>query len=96
MGHGFLNRPRKELIRRRKTKQQKGKCPLCGESLVWWKATIDHIIPRSKGGTDAEWNLQAVHHDCNGRRGNADLPEDNRARKHAELCRAISHGQVGR
>ncbi|MDE2105771.1 MAG: HNH endonuclease [Patescibacteria group bacterium] len=57
---------RKALIKRRLIKRQRGKCPLCGRSLVWWKGTLDHIIPKSKGGPDAEWNYQVVHDQCNG------------------------------
>lgn len=82
----------KSLMRRRKTKSQRGICPLCGRSLVWWKATLDHIIPRSKGGPDAEWNLQAVHNKCNGTRGNADLPAE--LRREAELHLGIRNGTV--
>lgn len=39
---------------------------------IWAKqrATIDHIIPRSKGGTDAPENLQLVHAICNKIKGN--------------------------
>lgn len=42
---------------------------------VWAKkrATIDHIQPRSKGGADAELNLQLAHAICNKRRGNKQL-----------------------
>lgn len=31
--------------------------------------TIDHIIPRSKGGTDEPSNLQWVHYKCNQAKG---------------------------
>jgi 5-methylcytosine-specific restriction endonuclease McrA len=31
-------------------------------------ATIDHIVPMSKGGADAEWNVQACCFECNGRK----------------------------
>jgi len=32
-------------------------------------ATIDHIVPMSKGGDDAEWNVQACCLACNGKKG---------------------------
>ena len=62
---------------------QSGLCALCGEpmmrnrfeaphSRIWEKqrATIDHIIPCSKGGTDARDNLQLAHAHCNKVKGN--------------------------
>ncbi|MEO0551316.1 MAG: HNH endonuclease signature motif containing protein [Pseudomonadota bacterium] len=57
---------------------QKGLCALCGRPMlrsrfeapharVWakWRATYDHILPRSKGGTDDPSNLQLTHAVCN-------------------------------
>lgn len=32
--------------------------------------TRDHVIPRSKGGSDEIWNLRPAHHECNRDRGN--------------------------
>lgn len=62
---------------------QKGRCALCQKEMmrnrfeaphatIWAKrrATLDHIHPRSKGGSDAETNLQLAHAICNKRRGN--------------------------
>jgi 5-methylcytosine-specific restriction endonuclease McrA len=31
-------------------------------------ATIDHIVPMSKGGADAQWNVQSCCLDCNGKK----------------------------
>lgn len=36
--------------------------------------TLDHIVPRSHGGTDETTNLKLAHMECNVRRGNAPLP----------------------
>lgn len=54
------------------------RCQLCGCGLLrkWTynktslaphpkNATIDHIVPMSKGGADAEWNVQACCLECN-------------------------------
>ncbi|NQY97326.1 MAG: HNH endonuclease [Henriciella sp.] len=39
---------------------------------IWAKqrVTVDHIIPRSKGGSDAAENLQLAHARCNKIKGN--------------------------
>lgn len=62
--------------------RQKGSCALCGQAMlknrfdaphatIWARkrATIDHILPRSKSGSDAPDNLQLVHAHCNKRKG---------------------------
>ena len=64
-------------------KFQSGLCALCGEVMlqnrfqapharVWAKqrATIDHIVPGSKGGADTPDNLQLAHARCNKIKGN--------------------------
>lgn len=40
-------------------------CPLCGMPMHITEATIDHIIPLSKGGSNQSTNLQLVHRWCN-------------------------------
>lgn len=62
---------------------QGGACALCGRAVTVFVAegfpeahglaTIDHIKPRSAGGTDDLGNLQAVHWLCNNKRGNMRL-----------------------
>jgi len=42
-----------------------------------YRATWDHIIPRSKGGIDDLSNLQLAHAYCNKRKGNS-LNSENR------------------
>ncbi|MEO1303442.1 MAG: HNH endonuclease [Pseudomonadota bacterium] len=64
-------------------KAQAGRCALCGEPMlqnrfeaaharIWAKrrATIDHIVPISKGGADQLENLQLAHANCNKIKGN--------------------------
>jgi 5-methylcytosine-specific restriction endonuclease McrA len=46
-------------------------CGICGEPLhanPKDKPVVDHVIPRSLGGTDDASNLQAAHRSCNARK----------------------------
>ncbi len=45
--------------------KQEGKCAGCHYFLPFRNMTIDHIVPRSKGGTDAKENLQLLCNACN-------------------------------
>jgi 5-methylcytosine-specific restriction endonuclease McrA len=39
-----------------------GRCVYCGS---FYDLTIDHVVPRSKGGTDDRSNLQTLCRPCN-------------------------------
>lgn len=50
------------------------KCCYCNRKLnARFKKTKEHIIPRSKGGTDDKFNIAYACFDCNNMRGNMDL-----------------------
>ena len=49
---------------------QGGHCALCQTHLQVEHLTIDHIVPRSKGGSDHQDNLQLLCLPCNSRKGN--------------------------
>jgi 5-methylcytosine-specific restriction endonuclease McrA len=50
-------------------------CQYCGEIFAPGDMTLDHVIPRSRGG-DSTWeNLVACCHACNRRKGNRMLDE---------------------
>ncbi len=59
------------------------KCVKCGKSFRKGDIDIDHIIPKSKGGTNSRYNLQCVCKHCNRSKGNStsDTEADLRRRK---------------
>jgi 5-methylcytosine-specific restriction endonuclease McrA len=50
-------------------------CQYCGEVLASGELTLDHVIPRSRGGLSTWENLVACCHPCNHRKGNQLLVE---------------------
>ena len=50
--------------------KQAGDCNGCGEHFQLRNLTIDHITPRSRGGPDADENLQLLCGACNSLKGN--------------------------
>lgn len=66
--------------------RQKGKCGICRQLMSWVVgtpnyATIDHKIPKSRGGGSKMGNLRAACQKCNQERGNAWWPGDRQKRK---------------
>jgi 5-methylcytosine-specific restriction endonuclease McrA len=49
-----------------------GRCALCGATSKERRIEIDHIIPRSKGGSNDISNLQALCDECNRGKSNRD------------------------
>jgi 5-methylcytosine-specific restriction endonuclease McrA len=45
-------------------------CGICGQPTSLKKSNIDHIIPKSKGGSNRLDNLQVAHIKCNQLKGN--------------------------
>ena len=69
-------------FRRRIYFASNGCCGICGELIDLrlkypneMSFSIDHIVPRSLGGSHSAKNLQAAHLSCNSRRGNSPLPQ---------------------
>jgi 5-methylcytosine-specific restriction endonuclease McrA len=51
-----------------------GRCHVCGKQTSRSNFHIDHLIPRSKGGSDAAGNLAVTHPFCNQTRAAGRLP----------------------
>ena len=50
-------------------------CQYCGEAYPPGELTLDHVVPRSRGGNSTWENLVACCHDCNRKKGNRLLDE---------------------
>ncbi|UCD37670.1 MAG: HNH endonuclease [Fidelibacterota bacterium] len=69
----------KEIVMTRKNvlKRDNHRCQYCGRSSV--PLTLDHVVPKQRGGRDTWNNLVSACHPCNVRKGNrtpseADMP----------------------
>ena len=52
--------------------QQEGRCNGCGHHFPFQNFTVDHVVPKSKGGTDHLENLQLLCNHCNSMKGTMD------------------------
>ena len=52
-------------------------CQYCGKILAAGELTLDHVVPRSRGGASTWENLVACCHSCNRKKGNLLPPEAN-------------------
>jgi len=57
--------------------RDRNSCQYCGTVLPSSELTLDHVIPRSRGGLSTWENLVACCHVCNRRKGNQLAPEAN-------------------
>ena len=57
--------PRASIHKHELYGQQEGRCAGCRYFLPFRNMTMDHIVPQSKGGTDAKENLQLLCNACN-------------------------------
>ncbi len=55
--------------------RDRNSCQYCSVTLTAGELTLDHVIPRSRGGQSTWENLVACCHDCNRRKGNQMLHE---------------------
>ncbi|MBZ0198395.1 MAG: HNH endonuclease [Ignavibacteriaceae bacterium] len=71
----YINVPYKKVVLTRKNilRRDAYKCAYCGRSDL--PLTIDHVIPRARGGTDTWENLVTACTVCNNRKGDG-MPKD--------------------
>lgn len=67
-----------------------GICALCGKAVDIADASRDHIVPRSRGGSNARDNIQLTHKHCNNLKGDDDYPRD--WKKQLETMSVIPQG----
>lgn len=49
---------------------QEGICYLCNDPLTIYDITVDHVVPKSRGGKDSMRNILLTHSRCNSEKGN--------------------------
>ena len=54
------------------------KCWMCACALTRGTATVDHLLPKSKGGKNRASNYRLACKPCNSKRGNKALPKRKR------------------
>ncbi len=62
-----ISESKKQVLMKR-LKTNDNRCPLCNNKIYLFKPktfNIDHIVPKSRGGTNNVDNLQIVHTKCN-------------------------------
>lgn len=52
------------------------RCRYCGRGAPDVVLHVDHVIPRSKGGSNERWNLRTACADCNVGKGATHLPSE--------------------
>ena len=73
--------------------KQEGRCGGCNLFLPYPNMTIDHIVPRSKGGPDHLENLQLLCGACNSLKG--DRPQSYLKARLKEINRSLLKGNLG-
>ncbi len=70
-----VRKTRRETVYKMICRRNDGQCPcyVCGRHVKERHATLEHIVPISKGGTDDMGNLSISHNACNARRGNSEM-----------------------
>jgi len=74
---GAIKRPFKPRKPTRKNLyiRDSGMCQYCGSKLTYEKSTLDHVVPKSRGGEDKWENLVLCCEPCNYKKGSKMLSE---------------------
>lgn len=67
-------------------------CVRCGRWFPKSEITVDHRIPKRKGGTDDLWNLQPMCRSCNSSKRDRNSKEE----VGSTMVRAAFHGDLGK
>ena len=70
MAHS-VNSTQKRILRLKVYARDGGRCRLCFQPVAFDSMTLDHIIPKSKGGGFDFGNVRLAHKECNSGRGSA-------------------------
>lgn len=62
-------RERKQALKKLVWTRDGGSCAYCGESLEFRNATLDHLIPKSQGGSRGPENVVLACLECNREKG---------------------------
>jgi len=65
----------KPKIKIQKYYQQQMNCYLCNKFMSWDTATIEHLTPKSRGGTNDLKNTVLAHEECNAEKRDLTLQE---------------------
>ena len=68
-GKGRNTRRRRQIYKLLFDKHGFVPCYVCRLHVEWEEATLEHIIPKARGGTKTKKNLSISHQPCNVRRG---------------------------
>ncbi len=66
---------KKKTLKQKLYGRQNGTCLLCLEDVRFNLMELDHIIPKSKGGSDYDDNIQLLCSFCNKMKGNRSMEE---------------------
>jgi 5-methylcytosine-specific restriction endonuclease McrA len=88
IGRGWLESEEYLALVRKLWRDQNGLCKWCGKPMALKDTNLDHIIPRSLGGSSRVRNLVATHRRCNKRKGSR-LDPEHLAAAHPEEIKAL-------